>query len=66
MAAGEREPQGNIAGLTLHWGCVRHEGEGWEPPPAGWHTVPDRSFGAGAAALHYRKSLAYATTWGTA
>ncbi len=47
MAAGERQPEGNLAGLMLHWGCVRHEGEGWGPPPAGWHTVPDRSFGAG-------------------
>lgn len=47
MAAGERQPEGNLAGLMLHWGCVRHEGEGWGPPPAGWHTIPDRSFGAG-------------------
>ena len=49
LAAGERQPEGNLAGLTLHWGCVRHEGEGWGPPPAGWHTIPDRSFGAGDA-----------------
>ena len=47
LAAGERRPEGSLAGLTLHWGCVRHEGEGWGPPPAGWHTIPDRSFGAG-------------------
>ena len=47
LAAGERRPAGSLAGLTLHWGCVRHEGEGWGPPPAGWHTIPDRSFGAG-------------------
>ncbi|CAK0757182.1 hypothetical protein CVIRNUC_002519 [Coccomyxa viridis] len=49
LAAGERRPEGRLAGLTLHWGCVRHEGEGWGPPPAGWHTIPDRSFGAGKA-----------------
>ena len=47
LVAGERRPEGSLAGLTLHWGCVRHEGEGWGPPPAGWHTIPDKSFGAG-------------------
>ena len=37
-----------LTGLALHWGCAAREGEGWAPPPAGWHTVPDRSYAAGA------------------
>ena len=51
MAAGEQgrtEEVGGLSGLTLHWGCAGHEGQGWAPPPAGWHTVPARSFSAGS------------------
>ena len=48
MAAGEAFPEDALRGLAAHWGCVRHEGAGWEPPPPGWHTLPDASFGAGA------------------
>jgi hypothetical protein len=48
LAAGELQPEGGLAGLTLHWGCVQHEGQAWAPPPPGWHTIPDRSFPAGA------------------
>ena len=47
IAVGEAFPEGALAGVALYWGCARHEGGGWEPPPAGWHTVPDVSFGAG-------------------
>lgn len=48
IAVGEAFPEGGLGGVALYWGCVRHEGAGWEPPPAGWHTVPDASYGAGA------------------
>lgn len=48
LAVGEAFPEGAFADVALHWGCARHKGGGWEPPPAGWHTVPDASFGAGA------------------
>jgi len=54
MAAGEWQPEGSLAGLTLHWGCVQHEGKGWGPPPAGWHTIPDRSFGAGKTRCSFK------------
>lgn len=45
------DQQGGLAGLTMHWGCVAREGDGWAPPPAGWHTIPDKSFAAGAASV---------------
>ena len=51
MAASEGFPEGALSGITAHWGCVRREGAGWEPPPPGWHTLPDASFGAGARYL---------------
>ncbi len=51
LAAGEKgrtDGDGSLNALTLHWGCAGHEGQGWAPPPAGWHTVPARSFSAGS------------------
>ncbi|CAL8469831.1 g9373 [Coccomyxa elongata] len=45
----EGGPQVGLAGVTMHWGCVAREGDGWAPPPAGWHTIPDKSFSAGKA-----------------
>ncbi len=54
MAVGEAFPEDALRGIAAHWGCVRHEGAGWEPPPPGWHTLPDASFGAGA---HIKRPL---------
>ncbi|BDA43844.1 Alpha-glucan water dikinase, chloroplastic at C-terminar half [Coccomyxa sp. Obi] len=45
----EGGPQVGLAGVTMHWGCVAREGDGWAPPPPGWHTIPDKSFSAGKA-----------------
>jgi hypothetical protein len=53
LAAGEKgrtDGEGGLKGLALHWGCAAHEGQGWAPPPAGWHTIPARSFSAGLQA----------------
>lgn len=57
LAAGELQPEGALAGLTLHWGCTQHACQPWAPPPAGWHTIPDRSFAAGRFCLLYPSTL---------
>ncbi len=56
MAASEGFPEGALRGITAHWGCVRREGAGWEPPPSGWHTLPDASFGAGVHDMEKTRS----------
>lgn len=62
LAAGQRGVpsdgrSGLAGGLALHWGCAGHEGQGWAPPPPGWHTLPDRSFAAGATSFVVMPSL---------
>jgi hypothetical protein len=37
-------------GVLVHWGTVRHLGERWRPPAAGWHTYPEISRDGGGGA----------------
>ena len=53
IAVGEAFPEGALAGVAAYWGCVRQEGAGWEPPPAGWHTLPGASYSAGMLPLKH-------------
>ena len=39
----------DLEGVLLHWACVPGEGQEWQQPPAGWHTDPSFSQGAGMA-----------------
>ena len=57
LVAGERYMTGALEGATLHWSCARSAGLGWDPPPPGWHTVPARSFPAGASARCKMRSV---------
>lgn len=36
-----------LEGVLLHWACVSGQYQDWQHPPAGWHTNPDYSQGAG-------------------
>ena len=47
IAIGATNNDANLEGLMLHWACVADRGQDWQQPPAGWHTDPDYSQGAG-------------------
>jgi hypothetical protein len=51
IVVGERFPEGALEGTVLHWGCSGSKGGSWQPPPAGWHTLPPISRPAGRASL---------------
>ncbi len=47
IAAGAASGGPDLEGALLHWACVSGQGQEWQQPPAGWHTDPDYSQGAG-------------------
>ena len=48
LAIGAASGGPELDGVLLHWACVSGQGQDWQQPPAGWHTDPDYSQGAGA------------------
>ena len=52
LAVGATDAKANLEGLLLHWACVAGQGQEWQQPPAGWHTDPDYSQGAGTCPHH--------------
>lgn len=47
LAMGSASGGPELDGVLLHWACVSGQGQDWQQPPAGWHTDPDYSQGAG-------------------
>ncbi|KAL3148770.1 COP9 signalosome complex subunit 8 [Trebouxia sp. C0009 RCD-2024] len=49
LAMGAASGGPELEGVLLHWACVSGQNQDWQQPPAGWHTDPDYSQGAGKA-----------------
>lgn len=47
LAMGVASGGPELEGVLLHWACVSGQNQDWQQPPAGWHTDPDYSQGAG-------------------
>ena len=47
LAMGVASGGPELEGVLLHWACVPGQNQDWQQPPAGWHTDPDYSQGAG-------------------
>lgn len=47
VVVGEKFPDGKMEGTKLHWGCGDGRGRNWQAPPAGWQTLPPKSYAAG-------------------
>jgi hypothetical protein len=64
VAAGGTYEDQPLHGLVLHWGCVAGMGRGWEAPPAGWHTLPGKSFPAGKFSFSVSAVQLVPAIWG--
>ena len=62
LAIGAASGGPDLDGVLLHWACVSGQGQDWQQPPAGWHTNPDFSQGAGMNIVLIRASNALVMT----